>query len=266
MHVDIPQIGLGTYKQSDRSECVDSVETALDVGYRHVDTAQYYENEEFVGEGLAAADVDSSDVFVATKLWHDQLAPDTVREAARESRDRLGVESIDLLYVHWPAGEYSPDETLGAFDELRAGGVIENVGVSNFTPELLDEAREVADSPIVANQVEMHPLLQQRELHEYATEHDLTLVAYSPLARGTVTEVPELVEIGEKHGVSAAQVSLAWLCGKDNVVPIPKATGREHIAANYEALGLDLDAEDLEKIESIERTERTATPSFAPDW
>jgi len=266
MPTDVPPIGLGTYKQSNRAECVDSVGTALDVGYCHVDTAQYYDNERFVGEGLAAADADSSDVFVATKLWHDQLAPETVSEAARESRDRLGVPSIDLLYVHWPAGEYSPEETLGAFDELRADGVIEHVGVSNFTPELLNEARAVADSPIVANQVEMHPLLQQRELHEYAVEHDLTLVAYSPLARGTVTEVPELVEIGAKHGVSAAQVSIAWLCGKEKVVPIPKATGREHIAANYEARTLDLDADDVERIESIERTERTATPSFAPDW
>ena len=134
---DLQSIGLGTYKQSDREECIESVRTALDVGYHYVDTVQLYENEHYVGEGLAAADVDSEEVFGATKLWRDQLAPETVREAARESRDRLSRETIDLLYVHWPAGEYDPKETLRAFDELRKEGVIEHVGVSNFTPDLL---------------------------------------------------------------------------------------------------------------------------------
>ena len=261
---EIPNLGLGTWQNTEPEECSDAVKTALEMGYEHIDTAQIYENEESVGKGLAEADVDREDYFLASKVWIDQLTPENVKSSTRESLEKLGVDSVDLMYIHWPSGDYQPQETLKAFKQLIHSGKIKNIGVSNFTPEQVDKAMEIAPKHIIANQVEMHPLLQQEELLEKCREHDITLVAYSPLARGEVFEVEALQEIAEKHGVSEAQVSLAWLMQKENVVAIPKATGEDHIRDNFEALDLELDEEDVEKIESIDREERMVDPEFAP--
>lgn len=261
---EIPKLGLGTWQNTDGDQCAESVRTALEMGYRHIDTAQAYDNEEYVGRGIADADVDRDDVFLATKVWTDNLEADDVHASTDESLDKLGVDYVDLLYVHWPAEDYDPKETLAAFDELQDGGKIRNIGVSNFLPEQLDEARELTDHDILANQVEMHPLFQQEELQAYAREHDIYLVAYSPLARGKVTEVEEIREVAEKHDASPQQVSLAWLASKENVAAIPKATSEEHIRDNYEALSLELDDEDVEKIDGIEQEERQVDPDFAP--
>ncbi|WP_435179781.1 aldo/keto reductase [Halorussus sp. AFM4] len=260
----MPRLGLGTWQNTDPQACVDSVRRALEMGYRHVDTAQAYDNEEYVGEGIAEADVDRDDVFLATKVWIDNLAHDDVIETAKASLDRLGVDSLDLLYVHWPAREYDAEETLAAFDELHDEGLVERVGVSNFEPRHLDEAREILDAPVFANQVEMHPLLPQDELVEYGREHDVNLVAYSPLARGKVFDVPEIREVAEKHDASPAQVSLAWLLQRDGVAVIPKASSEDHIRDNFGALDLDLDDEDVEKIENIDERGRQVDPGFAP--
>ena len=261
---EIPKLGLGTWQNTDADQCAESVRTALELGYRHIDTAQAYGNEEHVGRGLAEADLDRDEVFLATKVWKDNLAPDDVHASTNESLDELGVDFVDLLYVHWPADDYDPAETLAAFDELQDGGKIRNIGVSNFLPEQLDEARELTEHDVLANQVEMHPLLQQEELQAYAKEHDMYLVAYSPLARGEVTEAEEIREVAEKHDASPQQVSLAWLLSKENVVAIPKATSEEHIRDNYGALSLDLDEEDVERIDGIEAEDRQVDPDFAP--
>ncbi|USZ69004.1 aldo/keto reductase [Halorussus salilacus] len=260
----IPRLGLGTWQNTDPDECAESVRTALETGYRHIDTAQAYDNEEHVGEGIARSDVDREDVFLATKIWLSNLSGDDVLSTAEESLDRLGVDYVDLLYVHWPAREYDPEDTLPAFDELRERGLVRNVGVSNFEPEHLDEAREILDSPIVANQVECHPLLPQDELVAYGRDHDVDLVAYSPLARGAVFDVPEIREVAEKHDASPAQVSLAWLFQRDGVAAIPKATGGDHIRDNYGALDVELDDEDVAKIDGIDERNREVDPDFAP--
>lgn len=261
---DFHQLGLGTYRNTDPADCRRAVETALDVGYRHVDTAQMYDNEVHVGDGLAAADVEREDVFLATKLHQRNLAPDDVRRTAAESRERLGVDYLDLLYVHWPIDAYDPDGTLGALDDLHADGTVRNVGLSNFTPDLLEEAMETLDAPVFAHQVEMHPLLQQEALHEYAVEDDHWLVAYCPVARGEVADVPELVDVGEKHDATPYQVSLAWLLSKENVAAIPKATSKAHIVENYGALDVELDDEDVAKIDGISREERLVDFPAAP--
>ena len=260
----MPRLGLGTWQNTDPDQCAESVRTALEAGYRHIDTAQAYDNEDAVGEGIAAADVDREDVFLATKIWTSNLSHDDVLATAEESLDRLGVEYVDQLYVHWPANEYDPEDTLPAFDRLYDDGLVENVGVSNFEPEQLDAARDVLDAPIFANQVECHPLLQQDELVEYGREHDVNLVAYSPLARGKVFDVPEIREVAEKHDASAAQVSLAWLLQRDGVAAIPKATSAEHIKDNFGALDVTLDDEDVAKIDGIETRSRKVDPDFAP--
>jgi 2,5-diketo-D-gluconate reductase B len=259
----MPMLGLGTWQNEDPDQCAESVRTALEMGYRHIDTAQAYGNEESVGEGIEQADVPREDVFLATKVWKSSLNYDDVIHSTTESLDELDVASVDLLYVHWPADEYDPEDTLPAFAELRDRGAIDRIGVSNFEPEHLDTAREVLDEPIFANQIECHPLLPQDELRSYADDHDIELVAYSPLARGEVFEVDELTEIADKHDASAAQVSLAWLREK-GVTAIPKATGEDHIEDDWNSLGVDLDAEDIEAIDGIDGRERQVDPDFAP--
>ncbi len=260
---EFPPVGLGTYDNTDPEQCAESVRFALDHGYRHIDTAQSYGNEAAVGDGLARASVPREDVVVATKVAPGNLAYDDVIASTRASRDRLGIEVIDLLYIHWPIRTYDPEETLAAFDDLRTDGVIRHIGVSNFTPPLLDEARRILDAPIVAHQAEMHPLLAQEALYADAREHDCEFVAYSPLAKGRVVEVAELVEISERYGVSPYQLSLAWLLEK-GVAVVPKATSAAHIRDNWAAQEIDLDRDDRDRIDHLDRNVRVVDPANAP--
>jgi 2,5-diketo-D-gluconate reductase B len=259
-----PEIGFGTYKLDDPEECVENVTHALDVGYRHVDTAQVYDNEEYVGDAIAESDVPREDVFLATKVGTGNLAYEDVLGSVEESCEKLGVETLDLLYVHWPTNTYEPEETLGALDDLVENGTVEHVGLSNFRVDQLEEAREILRAPIFAHQVECHPLLAQEELREYATEADHHLVAYSPIARGEVGDVPEINDVAGSHGATAAQVALAWLIRR-GVRPIPKARG-DHVEENYRALELadQLSEGELEKIDGIEERERLIDPESAP--
>ncbi|WP_254523794.1 aldo/keto reductase [Natrinema caseinilyticum] len=259
----MPMLGLGTWENEDATQCAESVRTALETGYRHIDTAQAYGNEAAVGDGIAAADVDREDVFLATKIWISNLAHDDVLETARESLDRLGVDYLDLLYVHWPSRTYDAEETLAAFAELYNEGLIDNVGVSNFEPEQLEVAVDVCDAPIFANQVEFHPLLPQESVRETCDNLDVDVVGYSPLARGRIIDQPEIQSIAEKHDVTEAQVSLAWAREKD-VTAIPKATSANHIADNWGSLTVDLDREDINTIDAIDETSRQVDPGFAP--
>ena len=259
----MPMLGLGTWKNTDPKQCAESVRTALEMGYRHVDTAQIYENEAAVGEGITSAAVDRDDVFLATKVGTRNLSYDDVIETTEESLEKLGVDAVDLLYVHWPIRTYHPEETLSAFDELYDDGLIDRVGVSNFEPAQLEEAVEILDAPVFANQVELHPLLPQDHVREACAAHDVEVVAYSPLARGAVFDHPRLSEVASNHGVSEAQVSLAWIREK-GVTAIPKATGRDHIEDNWDSLALELDDEDIELIDTIEETNRVVDPDFGP--
>lgn len=251
---EFPPIGLGTMGLTG-PEGVSSVTTALELGYRHLDTAQIYGNETVVGDGITEATVPRDEVTLATKVWADKLGYDDVLDSTSESLDRLGVDAVDLLYVHRPIQDYDPERTLAAFDELVDDGTARHVGVSNFTIDELDEARDHLDAPLFAHQTEYHPLFQRPELVEYARAHDHALVAYSPLAGGKVFDLPELTEIAEKHGTTEAAVSVAWLCSMENVVVIPKASSREHLEANLAARDLELDDEDVAAIESIDREE-----------
>jgi len=260
----MPMLGLGTWQNDDHEQCAESVRTALEAGYRHVDTAQAYRNEDAVGEGIARADVDREELFVATKVHPDDLAPGDVRATTRDRLDRLGLERVDLLYVHWPLSAYDPEETMPAFQALHDEGLVERIGVSNFEPHHIEHVRKVLDVPVFANQVEMHPLLPQEEIREFCEREGVELVAYSPLARGEVFDVPELQAVAEKHGVSEARVSLAWLREK-GVAAIPKATSRAHIRDNWQSLRLELDDEDVARIDAIDRRDRQVNPDFAPE-
>lgn len=251
-------MGIGTWYPDQREKCVDSVLSALEHGYRHVDTAQQYGTEAYVGEAIDRSDVPREDVCVATKVLPRNLEYDRVIETTKESLDELGLETIDLLYVHFPLKAYDAEETLAAFEELHERGYIERVGLSNYTVELLDEALDILDVPLFAHQVEIHPLLQQDHLLEHAQEHDYWLAAYRPLIGGKVTEIELIVEIAEERDATPGQVTLAWLLSKDRVAVIPKATG-DHVAENWAARDVELTAEDVARIDAIDREERTVT-------
>lgn len=259
----MPMLGLGTWENDKHDQCAESVRIALEEGYRHIDTAQGYGNEAAVGEGIAAADVDRDEVFLATKIYPTNLSYDDVISTTKESLSALNVDRVDLLYVHWPAKEYQPEDTLSAFNELHYRGFIDRVGVSNFQPQHVERALHVLDEPIFANQVELHPLLQQTDLRTHSEEHGYELVAYSPLARGTVIGHEVLENIAAVHDVSAAQVSLAWLRER-GVTAVPKATSRSHILDNLRSLKLDLTDKELIRIDEIDETDRRVSPAYAP--
>ncbi|SDJ39038.1 aldo/keto reductase [Natronorubrum texcoconense] len=253
--LELPSVGLGTMGIDDPAV----IETALELGYRHLDTAQIYENEAVVGEGLARAlesnVVDRDDVTVATKVWADSLAPEDVRRTTCESLERLGLETVDLLYVHRPIDTYDPETTLPAFDDLVADGLVGHVGVSNFTVDELERARGILDSPIAAHQAEYHPLFQSEELLEQAREHGSPLVGYAPLSGGRVRDVEAVASVAAKHETTPEAVAIAWLVAKEGVVTIPKASSRSHLAANLEAVELELESEDIGRIDALEREE-----------
>jgi 2,5-diketo-D-gluconate reductase B len=254
-------LGLGTSGLDDPAECTATVTAALEAGYRHIDTAQMYDNEAAVGDGIAAADVDRDDVVVATKVHPENLSPEDVRETARESLERLGLDRVDLLYVHWPIRAYDAESTLPVFDELRDEGVTDHVGVSNFTPELFREAHRILDAPIVAHQVECHPRFQQPELRELAAEFDHRLVGYSPLARGGLFDDDEFLALAERADQPPAVLALAWALARD-VTPIPKATG-DHVAENYRAADAEVDPSVLTAIDGLEPGQRRIDPDDA---
>ncbi|WP_254863573.1 aldo/keto reductase [Halovivax gelatinilyticus] len=255
-------LGIGTY-DVDPDRCEAAVATALACGYRHVDTAEMYDTETAVGRALERADVPRESVVVATKIHSQNLEYDSVIEHARACRDRLGLDAIDLLYVHWPIRSYDPTETLAAFDELYDRGAIRNVGVSNFRPAQLETAIDILEAPLFAHQVECHPLLPQDELRRLARAYDHHLVGYSPLAKGRVLELAELDEIASAYDATPAQISLAWLEAK-GVVPIPKSTSEAHIRENIAARSIELDRDDVDRIDRIDRTERVVDFPDAP--
>ncbi|MFD1642014.1 aldo/keto reductase [Halohasta litorea] len=248
--MELPPIGLGTMGVDDPS----TITTALDVGYRHLDTAQIYDTEGVIGDGLAASTVDREALIVATKVWADSLAPDDVSETTQASLHRLGLERVDLLYVHRPIDSYDPERTLAAFDQLYSDRIIGGIGLSNFTIDQLETARNLLSAPIAAHQVEFHPLWWSEALLTHAQTHDYQVVAYSPLAGGTVNEIEAVVDIATTHDTTPETVAIAWLLSKPNVVTIPKASSRRHLEANLAARQLTLTDDECRRIDDIDRT------------
>ncbi|MFW5948506.1 MAG: aldo/keto reductase, partial [Halolamina sp.] len=198
-----------------------------------------------------------------SKILPDNLGYADAKRTSYESLDRLGVDELDLLYVHWPTSAYDPEKSLRALQELHDEGVTRNVAVSNFTPALLDEASEILDADIAAHQVECHPLFPQDELRAYAAKHGHTVVGYCPLGQGEIFDTPELQEVAERHDTTPAAVCLAWAVAKEALVPIPQSTDPAHIRANVEATELELTDEDVATIDAIETEERLIDPDSA---
>ncbi|MDB5774502.1 MAG: dkgB [Herbaspirillum sp.] len=263
--ITLPRLGLGTYRM-EGDICRTAVESGLQLGYRHIDTAAMYNNEEAVGAALAASAVARKELHITTKVWHDQLAPDAIRRSFDTSLRKLKLDYVDLFMVHWPAREMNLPAIFETLLKLRAEGLTRAIGVCNFT---LPQLRTVVDdigAPIACNQIEYHVLLDQTPIRSYLAAHGIPVAAHCPLAQGTLAENPELIAIGRKHGAGPAQVALKWLLDQDGVMAIPKAQRPQSQQANLDALQLTLDDEDRRVIAGLPKNRRFVNPPFAPAW
>ncbi|WP_457299817.1 aldo/keto reductase [Phyllobacterium sp. P5_D12] len=263
--VRIPRLGLGTFRMPGLS-AQPAVESALALGYRHIDTAAMYENEAAVGAATAVSGIDRRELFVTTKVWHDQLAPDALHRAFATSLEKLKMDYVDLFLVHWPSADMDIAATLTAMARLREHGYARAIGVCNFNMPMIKRAVEEIQVPIAVHQIEYHPYLSQAPMFQYMRAKDIALTAYAPLAQGRAARDPILETIGRKHNVSGTQAAIAWLLGQEGVIAIPKAARAETQKANFEAAFIRLDDEDLALIASLPKDQRFVNPPFACDW
>jgi 2,5-diketo-D-gluconate reductase B len=265
MHM--PQLGLGTFRLQGQ-QAIDSVRNGLELGYRHIDTAQIYGNEADVGSALAASNLARDDVFVTTKIWLDNLAGEALAPSLKESLRKLRLEQVDLTLVHWPSpGAAVPvAESMQALLGAREQGFTGAIGISNFPVALMREAIDaVGAHNIATNQVELHPYLQNRTVAAFAREMGIHVTAYLPLAYGKVMDDPVIAAIAARMNATPAQVTLAWLMAKDHAV-IPSSTKRANLASNLAASSLVLTQDDVRAIDALDRGERLVSPEFAPVW
>jgi len=245
----IPALGLGTWELSGRT-CARLVEQALRLGYRHIDTAQVYDNEREVGDGIRASGVRRDDVFVTTKVWTNHFAPHDLERSVKESLVRLRLPSVDLLLLHWPNPQIPLADTLGALCKLKRDGLARHIGVSNFTVKLLQEAVRLSTEPLVCNQIECHPFLDQSKVIAACRKHDMAVVAYSPIARGGARNDKLLARIGTAHGKTAAQVCLRFLVQHDIVV-IPRTSKDQRLSENAAIFDFTLSAAEMKEIAGL---------------
>src|SRR5437660_2246215 len=263
--ISLPRLGLGTYRlQGDG--CRAAVESALGLGYRHIDTAEMYANEEAIGAAIAASGVARKDLHVTTKVWNENLAPAAMRRAFDNSLKKLRIDQVDLYLVHWPAPNMNLPVMFETLMKLKEEGRTRAIGVANFNVALLRTVVEEIKAPIACNQIEYHVMLDQTRIRQYLAAKSIPLVAYCPLAQGRAASDETLVAIGREHGSTAAQVALKWLLDQDGVAAIPKASRAESQQANLDALKLKLDDEDREAIAALPKDKRFVNPGFAPAW
>jgi 2,5-diketo-D-gluconate reductase B len=263
--ISLPRLGLGTFRMQG-DVCRAAVESALALGYRHIDTAEMYGNEDAIGAAIANSRVARKDLHVTTKVWNENLAPDAMRRAFDTSLKKLRLDQVDLYLVHWPAPKMNLTSMFETLMKLKQEGRTRAIGVANFNVALLKTVLEEIKAPIACNQVEYHVMLDQTPLRKYMAAKSLPLVAYCPLAQGRAASDETLAAIGRKHGATAAQVALKWLLDQDDVVAIPKATRGESQKSNLDALNVGLDDEDLKAIAGLPKNQRFVNPGFSPVW
>jgi 2,5-diketo-D-gluconate reductase B len=263
--VAIPRLGFGTFRMPG-GQAQPVVESAIALGFRHIDTAAMYDNESAVGAAIAASGVKRPELFVTTKVWHDQLSPDALHRAFDISLGKLRLDYVDLYMIHWPSLDMDMAATLEALMELRERGLTRAIGVCNFNLPMMRRAVEQIGAPIAVHQVEYHPFLSQAPMLAYLRSKAIPLTAYAPLAQGRAAGDATLAAIGRKHGASAAQAAIAWLLDQEGVVVIPKAGRPESQKANLDALGIALDDEDRAAIAALPKDQRFVRPPFAPEW
>jgi 2,5-diketo-D-gluconate reductase B len=263
--IRLPRLGLGTFRMQGDA-CRAAVESALALGYRHIDTAEMYGNEEAIGAAIATARIKREDLHVTTKVWNENLAPDAIRRAFDTSLKKLRLDVVDLYLVHWPSKNMNLPAMFETLMKLKQEGRTRAIGVANFNVALLKTVVEEIKAPIACNQIEYHVMLDQTKVARYLAAKSIPLVAYCPLAQGRVASDETLAAIGRKHGASAAQVALKWLLDQDGVAAIPKASRRESQQANLDAQNIGLDDEDLKAIAGLPKDKRCVNPGFAPAW
>ena len=261
----MPKLGLGTWRMKG-DECREAVERAFSLGYRHIDTAEMYGNEEDVGKALAGARLPRADIHVTTKVWWENLKPDAMRRSMETSLKKLQTDYVDLYMIHWPAPDMDLPSALATLVKLKEEGLAHAIGVCNFPVALLRRAVEEIGAPLAANQVEYHVLLGQQPVLDYLGKHDMALTAYCPIAQGKLADHEELGVIARKHGATAAQIALKWLVDQPGVAAIPKASRRESQIANLEAMKITLDDADRAAIAALPKAQRMVNPGFAPAW
>ena len=259
----IPAIGFGTWRLNGRA-CEHGVADALAAGYRHVDTAAMYGNEEEVGRGLRAGSVDRSEVWLTTKVWYDELEPERLRASLEGSLRRLATDHVDLLLIHWPNPDVPLAATLEAMTSLRDEDKTREIGVSNFPSGLFREAIDLA--PVIANQVEYHVFMSQEALLAVCAERDVELTAYRPLGSGRAGEEPVVREIAEAHGKTPAQVALRWLIEQPRVSAVPKSASAERRRENLDVFDFELTADERARIDALPKDRRAVDTAWAPDW
>ncbi|MGX1022744.1 2,5-diketo-D-gluconate reductase B [Pseudomonas sp. Y3 TE3536] len=266
--MSIPSFGLGTFRLTGQA-VIDSVKSALALGYRVIDTAQIYKNEAEVGQAIAESGVPRSELFITTKIWVDNYAADKLVPSLRESLAKLRTDHVDLLLIHWPAPGNGVElaEYMAALAEAKAQGLTRQVGVSNFNIDLTKQAiAVVGEGEIATNQIELSPYLQNAKLAAFLQDQGITVTSYMTLAYGKVLKDPVLAEIAAKHKATVAQVALAWALQLGYAV-IPSSTKRENLASNLLARDLRLDADDMVRIATLERNGREVSPDgLAPAW
>jgi 2,5-diketo-D-gluconate reductase B len=260
-----PKLGLGTFRMTG-AVCQAAVESALALGYRHIDTGQMYGNEDAVGAGIVASGVPRAEIFVTGKVCHALATPEQARVSLDESLERLRTDYLDLCLLHWPRESLDIPGILEMLTRAQQAGKTRRIGVANFPLRLLRMAVEEVRAPVFCNQIEYHVLLDQTPILNYLRAHDMMLVAHVPLAQGRLAEHPELRTIAARHGATPAQVALKWLLDQDGVAAIPKAGRMSSQRENLGALDLTLDDADRAVIAALPKDQRFVNPPFAPRW
>lgn len=262
----IPKLGFGTWKL-EGEDAYDAVSAALKAGYRHIDTAQAYGNEAEVGRAIADSGVSRDDIWLTTKVWTERFAAGDLEASVKESLSKLKTDQLDLVLLHWPNEDVPLGETIGALNACRDGGFTSHIGVSNFTTTWLGEAVATSKAPLICDQVEYHPFLDQTPVLDAVEKYDMALTAYSPVAQGEVFDDPVLEETAKAHGKTPVQVALRWLLQQDRVCAIPRSSSADHVKSNFDVFDFELGGEDVRRINGLrDKNHRLVDPDFAPDW
>ena len=263
--IKIPKLGFGTHRL-EKEAAVEIIKKALQIGFRHIDTAQIYSNEKEVGFAIKESSILREDLFLTTKIWKDFLTEKEVKRTFKMSLEQLKTDYVDLLLIHWPNPEVSLEETLNAFKELREKGKARYIGVSNFPADLLKKAKKICPD-ILTNQVEYHPLLSQKKLLEEIGRQNMFLTAYSSLMRGHIFKIQQIQNLSKKYHKSPSQIVLRWLIDQKNVIALFMSSNKQHIFENFSIFDFQLEEKDKKQLFQLNNNrQRLINPPFAPKW
>lgn len=263
----IPALGFGTFRMPE-ADVLRIVPQAIKTGFRHIDTAQIYDNEAAVGQAILDGGVPRKDIFLTTKVWVSNYRHDAFIKSVDESLEKLKTDYVDLLLLHWPNNDVSLADQIGALNEVRQAGKVRHIGVSNFNIALMDEAAALSDAPLVTNQVEYHPFIDQTKVMDVARKQGMALTAYYAMADGKVLENEQLGEIAKSHDRSVAQVVLRWLLQQNDVIALSKTATESRVAENFDIFDFELSGEEMQAIHGLaDENGRIVSPDgLAPDW